>query len=261
MIVALRLATFSLSTLLGLEAAAQVFARSDDTRVAPPEQRARPRRATLDLALGGALLDGNVDHLALNASLTLGLRLSRSSELFLDGAAAHAFFDGDAKIDKDKGSLLYVLALASHWNLYLQSTHSRNRFLTLDYRTANSLGACLHGFGGELLRPILLSAGVTPEVEWWRDGTREVAVRATLRLNAVLPVGRLAYGADVIVAPLLWDARDLRLYVQTYVELRLAGELLALRLNLEEEYDSRPPPGVRRYDLTLAPQLVIRTRR
>jgi hypothetical protein len=243
------------------DARAQVFARADDTRAKPPERRKRPPRFTVEARVGGTHLWGNVDHLSINGSLSLGVRLASHSEIFLDGASAHAFFDGEAKIDKDKGSLLYVFKLARHWNLYAQSTHSRNRFLSLDYRTSNSVGVCLHGFGGGFLRPILVSLGVTPEIEWWEDGSRGFTPRATLRLNYGLPVGPVTFGADVIVAPALTSIRDVRLFVENYVELKLYRDLLAMRLVLSEEYDSRPRPGVRRSDVALSPMVVVRGKR
>lgn len=83
--------------------------------------------------MGGTYPEGNVNHVALNGELSVEVKLARRHELFLDGAATHALFDGEAKLDKDKGSLLYVFSVMDHLNLYAQSMHSRNRFLKLEY--------------------------------------------------------------------------------------------------------------------------------
>lgn len=238
---------------------AQVFSQADDTRVVPPEKRTRPARLTLQVQGGATLLEGNVEHIAVNGALSVGLKLYKRHEIFLDGRAAHSLFDGEAKIDKDSGSLLYVLALASHWNLYFQSTHSRNKFLELTYRTTNSLGGCFHGFGAGILDPILVSLGVTPENEWWIDGSTEFAIRLTPRITARLPVGEaIAFGADVLAAINLEDGADLRLFIETYLEVKLWKEILALRLTLTDKFDSRPRPGVSKNDLSFTPSLVFR---
>ena len=239
-------------------AGAQVFARADDTRAKPPEYRKRPSRYLVELRVGGTYLEGNVNHVAINGALSVEIKLARRHELFLDGAATHALFDGESKLDKDKGSLLYVFSVMDHFNLYAQSTHSRNRFLKLEYRTTNSLGACVHGFGRGVLDPVLFSLGLTPENEWWED-TSEFALRATARLTFELPVDtRLMFGADLIYSPAITDFSDFRVFVKTYLEVKLWRQVLALRLTLADEFDSSPRPGVKKNDLSFVPALVVR---
>src|SRR5262245_16593999 len=169
-------------------ARAQLFNRADDTRTSPPEQRKQPTDFFIDLQAGAAYDQGNIDHFGVHGTLALGARLTPRNDLFLDGAADHELFDGMAKIDKDKGSLLYVFKLADHWNLYAQSTHARNHFLTLTYRTYNSAGACLHSFAGSAFEVFLVSFDVGPEAEWWEDRTQEVTLRGGARFNFVLPI-------------------------------------------------------------------------
>jgi len=255
----LQMVGFGMSLLIASTASAQVFSQADDTRPKPPEQRTRPARLSLSIQAGATLLEGNVEHIAVNGKLSLGLKLHRLHEVFVDGRFAHSFFDGEAKIDKDTGSLLYVFSLADQWNLYFQSTHSRNKFLKLDYRTTNSLGGCFHGFGAGVLKPALVSLGVTPENEWWDDGGTEFAVRLTPRFTARLPVGEtVAFGADILAAVNIVDWADLRLFIETYLEVKLWKETLALRLTLTDEFDTHPRPGVSKNDLSFTPSLLVR---
>lgn len=251
--------------LAGRPAAAQVFARADDTRATPPEYRPR-RPLRVELSGGATFLTGNVDHLALAGKLALGLRLAERHELFLDGAATHTMFNGSTVIDKDSGALMYVFALVKHWNLFALSTHSRNRFLQLDYRTTNTAGLCLHSFGPAALTPLLVSVGLTPEFELWpapagsaAAGSESVfALRASARLSFTwLATKALNVGFDLIYTPALADPADFRLYLESYVQLKLTSELLSLRLAATDEYDSRPRAGVRRNDLSLLPTLVV----
>lgn len=251
--------------LAGRPAAAQVFSRADDTRAAPPEYRPR-RPLRIELGGGATFLAGNVDHLALGGKLALGLQLAERHELFLDGAATHTIFNGSTVIDKDSGALMYVFALAKHWNLFALTTHSRNRFLQLDYRTTNTAGLCLHSFGPAALTPLLVSVGLTPEFERWQapagsssaDGASAFALRATARLSFTwLATRALNLGFDLIYTPALADPADFRLYLESYVQLKLTSELLSLRLAVTDEYDSRPRPGVRHNDLGLLPTLVV----
>jgi len=241
-------------------AQAQVFARSDDTRPKPPEYRARERRLKLDLGGGGAMLSGNVEHLAANGSLALTLRLAEQHELFVDGRVQHSFFAGAAALDKDSASLLYVFAALDFLNLYAQSTHARNRFLKLSYRTTNSLGVCLHTKLEPQIDPAMISLGVTPENEWWEDGHTEMTWRGTLRLNATLrPLRGIELGVDVILAPALIDPGDFHAVADAYLQLAIVPDRLSLRLAVTDEYDSRPPAGVAHNDLSVLPSLVVHT--
>jgi hypothetical protein len=242
-------------------AAANVFARADDTRVAAPEQRPARQDYSLDLSLGGSYLAGNVDHVAVAPALALGLKLGNSS-LFADVRSNYTANGGKTIIDRHKGSLLYAFSLAEQWNAYAYNTHAKNAFITLDYRTTASAGLCWHSFLGTPGVVPLISAGVTPEFEWWQDGSQEQALRGTVRMaTTAKATNHLRVGFDVIAQPRLTDAGDLRVYGEGFAELKITDNALAVRLTVSDEYDSRPKMSVQRHDITVVPSLVIKTGR
>ncbi len=244
------------------DARAEVFARTDDTRPRPPEKRQRQKNFALDAASGVTYYSGNVDHYAISAKVDIMVRLAERHELFLDGSAIHSFFGGESKIDRDAGSLLYVFGFHEHWNLYIQSTHSRNRLFTLDYRTTNSLGICFHGWARPYFDTALVSLGITPENEWWSDDSTFFGVRATLRLTLAFETRQtFKIGADLIYAPVIYDPADFRLFVEVYLQARILEESLSFRLTIRDEYDSRPLAGIENNDVSIVPSLVVHSRR
>ncbi|MBK6846338.1 MAG: hypothetical protein IPG96_01875 [Proteobacteria bacterium] len=71
--------------LAGRPAAAQVFARADDTRATPPEYRPR-RPLRVELSGGATFLAGNVDHLAVagqGSDKTRAVSRRRGDEVYL----------------------------------------------------------------------------------------------------------------------------------------------------------------------------------
>jgi hypothetical protein len=237
----------------------QPFSRADDTRVKPPEVREQPDAVSLRLSAGGTYLTGNVDNFVLASALELGVRLGARYDLFLDGNTNHVIFDGKPNIDKDAGGILYVVKLAPHWNFFSQSTHSRNRFLTLDYRGSIGGGLCFHGFGGSSFDTLLLSAGLASEYELWADGTRELTPRIPVRLTTRWPrKSDVFVGGDFIATESLRERGDIRLFFEAYVEAKLKAKALAVRVAAIEEYDSRPRPNVRPSDFGVVTSLVVR---
>lgn len=238
---------------------AQPFARADDTRVRPPEVRQPVDVVGVRFTAGSTYLAGNVDNVAVNAATDIGFHLGNRYDLFVDGSAAHVFFGGKRQIDKDTGSLLYVVKLAPHWNWFTQSTHARNRFLKLDYRGAIGGGVCLHGFGGDFFEVLLVSAGVASEAEWWADDTRELTPRVPIRLTTRWPRrADVVVGTDFITTHSMRDSGDVRAYLEGYVEAKLKAKAFAIRVSATEEYDTRPRPGVRSSDFGLMTSLVIK---
>ncbi len=257
----LLISVFLLGT--GSPAAASTFSRTDDTRPRAPEEWDRRELFGIDVGLGGGWMSGNVEHVAFNASLDLMLRPHPKHEFFLDGRAAHSAFGGNAVIDKDRASLLYAYAFYDHLNAYLYSTHSRNRFLTLRYRTTASVGVCVHGLLPRHLQPFLVSFGVTPEFEWWEpleggEADREDAVRGTLRVKAVWSAtDQLTLGVDLTYAPVFVEFSDFRLTAEAFFELKVTRDVLSFRVTLTDEYDSSPRPDVASNDLTVIPSLEL----
>jgi hypothetical protein len=258
-----RAAPLFLLLLVADTAAASTFSRTDDTRPRAPEEWTRRDLYGIDVGLGGGWMSGNVQHMAINASLDLMLRPHPRHEIFLDGRAAHSAFGGNAVIDKDRASFLYAYAFYDHLNVYLYSTHSRNRFLTLRYRTTASVGLCVHGLAPKVLQPFLISFGVTPEFEWWEplegdQSDREDGVRGTLRWVLVWPAtGFLKLGVDVTYAPKFIELADFRLTAEAFFELKVTADLLSFRVTLTDEYDARPRPGVVPNDVTVIPSLEL----
>jgi len=253
--------TCLLALALPLPALAATFSRTDDTRPKPPEHWQQREVFGVDVGAGGAFMSGNVDHFAIHGSLDLMFRFGKRHEIYVEGRAAHSAFGGNTVIDKDRGSLLYALSVHRNINLFAYSTHSRNRFLTLKYRTTNSVGICIHSWAPEVLDPSLLSIGFTPEWEWWDaepDAVRQNAIRGTARINIVWPATEfMRLGFDVSYSPVFADMRDFRIYAEAYVEMKVTKETVSFRFSFVDEYDSRPRPGVKSNDVTVIPSLAV----
>jgi len=242
---------------------ASTFARTDDTRPKPPEHWQQRERFGIDIGAGGAYMAGNVEHFAINGSLDLMVRFCKRHQIFVEGRAAHSAFGGNAVIDKDRGSVLVAFGLHRHLNLFLYSTHSRNRFLTLTYRTTNSVGLCLHSWAPEVLELSLVSLGFTPEWEWWDGGEGEdlvpqTAVRGSLRVNLTWPATPfMRLGVDLSYSPVFAAFGDFRVYAEAYIEMKVTQDTVSFRFSVVDEYDSRPRPGVQSNDLTVLPSLQL----
>ncbi len=234
------------------------FSRSDDTRPRAPEEWQRREVYGIDLTAGATRLAGNVDHFAVNGSLDVMVRVHARHELFLEAHGIYSAFAGKPVLDKQTASLLWAWAIHEHLNVFLYSTHGRNRFLTLRYRMTNSLGLCVHSLAPRAMQTSLISFGVTPEHEWWEDRTRETQIRGSLRLTLTAPfTPYVMVGIDVSYAPVFVDMGDFRLYGEAFAELKITERVLALRITVADEFDSRPREGVKSNDLSIVPSLVV----
>lgn len=234
------------------------FSRTDDTRPRAPEEWQRREKFGIDLSAGATRLAGNVDHFALNGALDVMVRLHERHELFVEADAIYSAFAGKPVLDKQAGSLLWAWAVHEHLNVFVYSTHGRNRFLTLRYRMTNSLGLCVHSLAPKAMTTSLISFGVTPEHEWWEDGIREAQIRGTLRLTLTAPFTPfMMVGVDVSYAPVFVDFGDFRLHGEAFAELKITHQTLALRITVADEFDSRPREGVKNNDLSVVPSLVV----
>lgn len=234
------------------------FSRTDDTRPKAPEEWQRREKYGIDLAAGATRLAGNVDHFAIHGSLDVMVRLHERHELFVEADAIYSAFAGKPVLDKQAASLLWAWAVHDHLNVFLYSTHGRNRFLTLRYRMTNSLGLCVHGLAPKAMPTSLVSLGVTPEHEWWEDGAREAQIRGTLRLTLTAPFTPfMMVGIDVSYSPVFVDMGDFRLHGEAFAELKITEKTLALRITVADEFDSRPREGVKKNDLSVVPSVVV----
>ena len=239
---------------------AGTFSRAEDTRPLPPERWTNWDVFGVDLRLGGTFLMGNVDHLGLSADLGLSWRMTPAHSLFLSGQADYASFGGTSKLDAETGTLLYAWGVHKMVNLFAYSTHYRNPFQDIKYRTTNSGGLCIHSFWAKVFDPILISLGLTYEYEIsHKDELTDWALRATARLNFHLPVNDyLSMGGDFWYAPRLSDFRDYRVYGEFYFETKITKDILAFRVTFADEYDSMPQAGVEKNDLSLIGAFVLR---
>lgn len=233
--------------------------RVDDTLPKAPEQRQTPDLVALDLTLGGVYATGNVKNRSLNGSLGFSLHPAADHRLFVDLSGSFNQFGGAIVLDRQRAALLYAYSLATHLNIFFYTTHARNRFLRLDYRTDNSVGLCGHSFLPELFSVLLLSLGATPEYEKWQAGDDEVSFRATVRVRAEVPITETAtIGVDATFTPVMTDFTAYRAFGSAFAELKITPELLAFRVTATDEYDSRPQPGVVRNDFNVASSLIFR---
>lgn len=239
--------------------AAAQFTRTEDLRVRPPEAWQPHKLYGLSLSLGGGYLNGNVRNYSFNGGLEFDWKPVEKQSLFLQASDNYVKYGDAAVTDKSRGSLLYAYAVRSRLNLFLQTTHSHDKFRLVKYRMTNTAGVCYHNFLPGVFKPVMLSAGLTPEYEKDSAGNVKRDFRLTGRVNfatALTPTVNL--GGDVIYTPRAADTGDYRLYSEGFLEFKVWKEAVAFRITATEEYDSRPFAGVRKNDFGLTHALVVK---
>jgi len=245
--------------LLGAGAARAQFARTEDLRVRPPEAWQPHERYGLNLSAGGSYLNGNGKNYSFTGGLEFDWKPAADHSLFLQASDAYVKYGDTAVTDKSKGSLLYAYALRPQWNLFLQTTHNHDKFRSVKYRMTNTAGVCHHNFLPGVFKPVMVSAGLTPEYEKDNSGTIKRDLRATGRVNFIMPLtDTVKLSGDFIYTPRLADTGDARTYAEGFLEFKVWKDAVAFRVTATEEYDSRPAPGVKRNDFGLNHSLVIK---
>jgi len=239
--------------------AAAQFTRTEDLRVRPPEAWQPHELYGLNLSLGGGLLNGNVKNYNFNGGLEFDWKPAAGHSVFLQASDNYVKYGDSAVTDKSKGSLLYAYALKPRLNLFLQTTHNHDKFRSVNYRMTNTAGACYHNFLPGVFKPVMISAGLTPEYEKNNGGEIKRDLRATARLNFLTPLTpAVIMSGDVIYTPRTADAGDYRIYSEGFLEFKVWKDAVAFRITATEEYDSRPFPGVKKNDFGLSHSLVVK---
>jgi len=235
------------------------FARTEDLRVRPPEAWKPHELYGLDLSIGGSYLNGNVENYSFTGGLDFDWKPAERHSLFLQASDNYVKYADTAVTDKSKGSLLYAYAARPQWNVFLQTTHSHDKFRSVKYRMTNTLGVCHHNFLPGVLKPVMLSAGLTPEYEKDSAGNIKRDLRATARLNFLTALtDTVKLSGDVIYTPRMADTADYRVYSEGFVEFKVWKESVSFKITASEEYDSRPYPGVKKNDFGLTHALVVK---
>ncbi|MEI7530000.1 MAG: DUF481 domain-containing protein [Elusimicrobiota bacterium] len=232
---------------------AQQFSRYDDMRIRAPENWKPVKVYSLDVSAGGNYMNGNVDSVGYYGKIDFSKALSEKNNFYIQAEQNFVKFGANVVMDKVRGAFLYTYAAAPHINLYFSSTHAKNRFLQLKYRTANSAGVCYHFLlQKEAKERVVLSAGPMPEYSRYKNGTIQREFRAAAR--AIVPVRLSDYallGTDFMYFPLVADMADFRTYTEAYLQFTIVPEKWFFRITTNNEYSSRPQPGVRHNDLSL----------
>ncbi len=256
--------SFAAAVLLLLPASAALaqFSRTEDLRVRPPEAWQPHERYGLDLSLGGSYLSGNVRSRSFTGGLEFDYKPAERHSLFLQASDSYVKYGGSAVTDKSKGSLLYAYSVKPQWNVFLQTTHSHDKFRSVLYRMTDTAGVCHHNFLPGVLKPVMVSVGVTPEYEKESSGRVRRDLRGTARVNfATRLTGTVKLNGDFIYTPRLADTGDARVYSEGFLEFKVWKESVAYRLTATNEYDTRPAPGVKRNDFGLTQALVVKLAR
>jgi len=232
---------------------AQQFSRYDDMRIRAPEYWQPVKVYSLDLSAGGSYMHGNVDSLGYYGRMDFSRILNEKNSFFIQAEGNYVKFGGVVVQDKTHGAFLYTYAISPHLNLYLSSTHGQNKFLRLNYRTANSAGICYHFLLQKDARDrMLISAGPMPEYSSYKTGVIQREFRGAARL--IVPVRLSDYaqlGTDFMYFPLISDFDDYRTYTEAYLQFTIVPEKWFFRITTSNEYSSRPQPEVRRNDISL----------
>jgi len=240
-------------------AAQAQFARTEDLRVRPPEAWKPHELYGLDFTLGGGYLNGNVKNFSLASGLEFDWKPAAKHSVFVQASDNYVEYADVAVTDKSKGSLLYAYALRPRLNLFLQTTHSHDKFRSVKYRMTNTAGVCFHNFMPGFFKPLMLSAGLTPEYEENNNGTISRDLRGTARLTFASPLtDTVKFNTDLIYTPRIADTADYRIYSETFLELKVWKEAVAFRITASEEYDSKPFQGVKKNDFGLTHALVVK---
>jgi hypothetical protein len=239
--------------------AAAQFTRTEDLRVRPPEAWKQHDVYGLELTLGGSYLNGNVKSRGFNGGLEFDYKPAQRHSLFLQASDSYVKYGDAAVTDKAKGSLLYAYAAEPQWNLFLQTTHSHDKFRSVRYRMTNTAGVCHHNFLPGALKPVMVSVGVTPEYEKDISGAIKRDLRGTARLNFAMQLtDTVKFNGDFIYTPRLSDTGDARVYSEGFLELKVWKDSVSYRLTATEEYDTRPAAGVKRNDFGMNHALVVK---
>ncbi|OGS55181.1 MAG: hypothetical protein A3J79_06580 [Elusimicrobia bacterium RIFOXYB2_FULL_62_6] len=251
------LTAFALLFAVNCPAAAQ--GRTEDVRVRPPESWPKREVYGLDIKLGGSYMRGNVENRGISGGLDFNTTFSERHQLFVQASKDYAEYGDSVAVDKDKGSFMYAYKLRERVNIFFTSTHAHNKALTLKYRTANGAGVCYHNFWPGVLEPVLVSFAVTPEYETFKDGTKNSRVRGDLRFNFKYEATKhLSVGADLIYMPGFSDLSDYRMFGEAYFQFKITDRNLDFRVNLTDEYESKPRPGVKCNDFIAGYALVLK---
>ena len=250
--------TAVLLSVLGGAARAQ-FTRTEDLRVRPPEAWKPHELYGLDLTLGGGYLNGNVKNFSLAGGLEFDWKPAARHSIFVQASDNYVKYGDVAVTDKSKGSLLYAYALKPHLNFFLQTTHSHDKFRSVNYRMTNTAGVCFHNFLKGGLKPLMLSAGLTPEYEENNDGTIARDFRGTARATfSSALTGTVKFNGDVLYTPKISSTADYRVYSEAFLELKVWKDSIAFRITASDEYDSKPYAGVKMNDFGLSHALVVK---
>ncbi len=228
-------------------------ARYDDLRIRAPEYWQPVKVYSLDLSAGGSYANGNVDSTGYYGRMDFNRILNEKNSVFIQAEGNHVEYGGAVVQDKLRGALLYTYALSPHVNLYLSSTHAQNKFLLLNYRTADSAGVCYHFLLQKNARDrMLISAGPMPEYSSYKTGVIQREFRGAARLIVPLQLSDYAkLGTDFMYFPLIADPGDYRTYTEASLQFTIVPEKWSFRITANNEYSSRPQPGVKRNDVSL----------
>ena len=232
---------------------AQQFSRYDDLRIRAPENWQPVKVYSLDLAAGGSYMHGNVNSVGYYGRVDFSRLMDEKNTFYIQAEENYVKFGNSVVMDKARGAFLYTYAAAPHLNLYLSSTHGRNKFLLLKYRNANSAGICYHFLLQKDARDrVVISVGPMTEYSSYETGFVQREFRGAVRF--IVPIRLSDYaqlGTDFMYHPLIADFADYRTATEAFLQFTIVPEKWFFRITMSDEYSSRPLPGVARNDVGL----------
>ncbi|MDB5101194.1 MAG: hypothetical protein JWM80_5615 [Cyanobacteria bacterium RYN_339] len=221
---------------------------SADTRTAAPQHRQAWKQGGVQLKLDGSFLAGNVNLTNLSVNLAANYN-DGPHQLFLDAGDLYTATPSATLIDRLAGSSLYAYALRDNVNLYGYVTGAHDASSKLDSRLTAGLGGCVHRLFVDEFSLFLISLNPAYELENALGGQTQTW-RAVARLNVIKPMSdTVELGLDAFYTPAVADPADLRVYGEAYARVKLAGDALAVRFTVADEYDTRPQPGIQLNDV------------
>jgi hypothetical protein len=233
--------------LLCLSITGSIPVRHQDTRTLRPEDvKGSARIWKADLSFNYFETEGNIDMRNRGAGFVLFREFDRKS-IYLKGDYENSTFFNSVLQDKKSLVLRYDLPTKNRRKWIFYSTYGESFFTQLDNRFTYGFGPWIdlqfgklkHGLSLVIAKEterLLLTRKTSEDTRW---SLRDVG---TLALNESVNLGY-----DFFFIPKIGDFKDHRLFFSGHLDSKLTKNV-STRIGFTREYDSNPPPGVKKAD-------------
>ena len=237
----------SLGMIIHPVTAAAQYGHSDMRTSTPETIMAERKQWGADFAYGGSFNGGNIEENEQSGSFSVFKNYGRST-VYLNGSLIYHTIDNVQQNNQGNLTVRYDHPIGGNWKIFAINTNAYNKFLDLNYRTATgggpwydlSLGDTKHG----------ISLSVMYEYESFRKDIVEHTERLSFRDVSQIPVSNTAeIVSDMYYAPKIDEFADYHFFEELSLESLIWKDTLGLKISWSYDYDSRPKPGIKPYDV------------